>query len=597
MSGVADSSSMNGSLLPTIQTRFNVSKEADILLLLRLIHRSPLAVEDKNTLRDAIFAYKIDKVTTDFATVQKLFAEHSITLVQAADVEEGTSVAAPQKSSSQAPYGFTRQTPVFGSVATPTTATAAASPAQPEPIPVATATQPESTAVNSQTAAPAASAEPQTESTVANDTATASAPAVASDAVNKIPITVAKSETPTEQHAAPAPTRTVTEKSADTTPVPKPVEHTHTDESNPDASARIKEIKHEVNAAVGNPISLIDMDDAVGREYMAALLDAMKRVSVEATSEAAARAMSRLEKAFQAVQSLLANSDTKTQSTTTHTAAEPVVEHQSADAAAQSSAPAPTTAESSEPSATSETDATSEPIQADPQSEPEPQPEPEPTKDNEASVPPAPELSVVAEPAQSPTEPEPSEPEPSSMESDAKPLTAVAPVAEMEAAAKNADDDTTEPEAPAASAQSSTISSPASEKKLATLLKEKQAAAAAKRPKPTGDPLMSEDVSRGLAQLLSEWSIFKRSGMFGTGPNGIEHPLYEKLAQLTMSSVLTGRFEGVTPEVKRSINDYMNGWRYEEGILHESGETFERYLRRVVLHILEKRKKIVDEQK
>ncbi len=31
----------------------------------------------------------------------------------------------------------------------------------------------------------------------------------------------------------------------------------------------------------------------------------------------------------------------------------------------------------------------------------------------------------------------------------------------------------------------------------------------------------------------------------------------------------------------------MNGWRYEEGILHQHEETFEHYLRRVIQKILE----------
>ncbi len=58
-----------------------------------------------------------------------------------------------------------------------------------------------------------------------------------------------------------------------------------------------------------------------------------------------------------------------------------------------------------------------------------------------------------------------------------------------------------------------------------------------------------------------------------------------------MAALLAGRFEGSTPEIKRSIADYMNGWRYEEGIVHEQGETFETYLRRVIRHILDNQTK------
>ena len=34
----------------------------------------------------------------------------------------------------------------------------------------------------------------------------------------------------------------------------------------------------------------------------------------------------------------------------------------------------------------------------------------------------------------------------------------------------------------------------------------------------------------------------------------------------------------------------MNGWRYEQGLIYEQGETFEHYLRRVIRHILDLQK-------
>jgi hypothetical protein len=104
------------------------------------------------------------------------------------------------------------------------------------------------------------------------------------------------------------------------------------------------------------------------------------------------------------------------------------------------------------------------------------------------------------------------------------------------------------------------------------------------------DPLLTPAVTAGLGQLLSEWGLFKSSGIFGTGPSGKDHILYQKLAPLTMAAVIAGRFEGVTPQIKQSITDYMNGWRYEEEIIHEHQETFEHYLRRVIFHILNKTK-------
>jgi hypothetical protein len=102
-----------------------------------------------------------------------------------------------------------------------------------------------------------------------------------------------------------------------------------------------------------------------------------------------------------------------------------------------------------------------------------------------------------------------------------------------------------------------------------------------------GDPFYSKEVDDGLDQLLSEWSIFKKSGLFGTGPKGREHPLFKKMAELQIPLLLAGRFEGATQEIKQSVTDYMNGWRYEQGLIYQQGETFEHYLRRVIRHILD----------
>jgi hypothetical protein len=105
-----------------------------------------------------------------------------------------------------------------------------------------------------------------------------------------------------------------------------------------------------------------------------------------------------------------------------------------------------------------------------------------------------------------------------------------------------------------------------------------------------GDPLMTKQVDDGLQQLLLEWSLFKKSGLFGTGPKGREHPLFKKIAPLPITLLLAGRFDGATQEIKQSITDYMNGWRYEQGIVYEQGESFERYLRRVIKHIIDLQK-------
>lgn len=105
-----------------------------------------------------------------------------------------------------------------------------------------------------------------------------------------------------------------------------------------------------------------------------------------------------------------------------------------------------------------------------------------------------------------------------------------------------------------------------------------------------GDPLHAPEVDAGLEQLLQEWSLFKSSGLFGTGPNGREHPLYQKLASLMIQDVAQGRFADARPEITQSITDYMNGWRYEQGIVYEPGESFETYLRRVIRFIIDSKK-------
>ncbi|MCR4286218.1 MAG: hypothetical protein NUW00_04965 [Candidatus Kaiserbacteria bacterium] len=88
-----------------------------------------------------------------------------------------------------------------------------------------------------------------------------------------------------------------------------------------------------------------------------------------------------------------------------------------------------------------------------------------------------------------------------------------------------------------------------------------------------------------LNNLLQEWSIFSGSGLFGIGPDGLEHPLYIQLAPLTMGEVMAGRWEKVDPKVLRVIKQYVDAWRHEQSITYTLNETFEHYLRRVVQRI------------
>ena len=93
-------------------------------------------------------------------------------------------------------------------------------------------------------------------------------------------------------------------------------------------------------------------------------------------------------------------------------------------------------------------------------------------------------------------------------------------------------------------------------------------------------------VSTGLGQLLAEWKLFKAGGLLGNGASGQDHPLYQTLKDLPMTVVVTGRFEGVTPEVRQNISDHMKGWYYEQEIKYIPDETFTDYLRRVVCKII-----------
>lgn len=99
--------------------------------------------------------------------------------------------------------------------------------------------------------------------------------------------------------------------------------------------------------------------------------------------------------------------------------------------------------------------------------------------------------------------------------------------------------------------------------------------------------LMNPKVTQGLEQLLSEWSIFKHSGIFGMGPSGIDHPLFQSLKNQSMLAIMNSTFQGSTPEIQQSIKDYLNGWRYEQAIMPQHTETFEHFLRRVVWKILQ----------
>ena len=322
-----------------------------------------------------------------------------------------------------------------------------------------------------------------------------------------------------------------------------------------DALNRIREIKSLVNQKVGNPVNLVDINNTVGREYMSALLDAMKQLNAGSGSEAV---MARLEAAYQAVEEVLKAEDARpgqpavAAATVPQPAPKPV-----ATAAPQPSiAPAPQAASPAPEPIKSPAPATAVPIST-PAHSPEPV-TPTPAGDRwDKDI-------TTPTPTPVPTPPAPSR-------------ATVAPVSAPQPAPAT-------PPVPSSAVKPLTQSAPPL-KSLADV-----PTAASVNASATGDPLFTTEVSNGLNQLLGDWMLFKKSGLFGTGPKGAEHPMYLKMKDLQIPLLLAGRFEGATQEIKQSVTDYMNGWRYEQGIIYEQGETFDHYLRRVIRHILDLQK-------
>jgi hypothetical protein len=325
---------------------------------------------------------------------------------------------------------------------------------------------------------------------------------------------------------------------------------------------RIREIKAAVNERVGNPVNLVDINNEVGREYMGAILDAMKKLN---SGTSAASAMKRLEEAYAAVLHTL-------EDRAAHSAAAV-----SEPAAFVPSAPEPVFVP--EPVSPPVAQVAYEPAPAPvslPHYEPEVETEPLPAYQPLSGGPKTGRLQIQdATPAESPATPVWEAP---------KPAPFTTPVPEPSSAWEQAPATTHAVSTAQFAPLSDLPEKPLSIDDLPTSESLQSSATA-------GDPLFTLEVDEGLNQLLFEWSIFKKSGMFGTGPKGKEHPLFKKMGPLHIPLILAGRFEGATQEIKQSVTDYMNGWRYEQGLIYQQGETFEHYLRRVIRHILDLQKR------
>jgi hypothetical protein len=318
---------------------------------------------------------------------------------------------------------------------------------------------------------------------------------------------------------------------------------------------RIKEIKAQINEKVGNPVNLVDIDNDMGREYMSAMLDAMKKINSGVNADSA---MERLELAYISVVKALAEHNRGVSGVATETPTP--VATSVASTIPEPMVVAPQTVFNNPVSTPTWGSSDTKPVMQQVQPE--------------VTVPVPPRPSVVVEAHHIPVTGVPVPPTPPAPP--APPAPPVPPIPQATATLRQA------ATGAHSLAESQTKLRKPEDLPLASSLEDSSV---------TGDPLFTKDVDEGLQQLLSEWSLFKKSGLFGTGPKGINHPLFKSISTLQVPLLLAGRFEGATQEIKQSITDYMNGWRYEQGIIYQQGENFEHYLRRVIRHIIDLQKR------
>jgi len=550
---------------------FDFNSQKGIASLLAAVRGSELNVNDRNEIRDLIFLYTNGggDQSVRLALEKKLVTHQIKPVVPAKKVVE-------TKPAPVLPFGSSRPLPVFSAPTSSQQASAVAPPPPKKFVP-SSATISDPAKVTAPTTRPTPVPEKNVEVEANTSVFTPTSPARTAE-----PVTLANPDTVTR--TTPEPAKEV--------PVPVPI---MTDDVSQYLN-RIREIKSIVNNKVGNPVNLVDIDNKVGREYMTALLEAMKSLS-GGPSGKLKETMIRLETAFIAVEVAIESHDSKSQVKSESTAVEvkvpdPVVGAQT-PVATPMPPPAPlenrqfpVAADVSPSVAVPAPRPSPPPMPITPTPTPTPPPAPTPIP------PPRPEV-VVPEfkptPAPAPIPPPPPAPRPEAPAPEMK--SEPAPVSGSWSTTANSTPPTSNDVAP------QTESVLANNFKATSILDDKKLMTPADLPERKADastnanPLYAEEINQGLEQLLSDWGLFKKSGLFGTGPKGKEHPLYKKIADLQIPLLLSGRFEGSTQEIRQSITDYMNGWRYEQGIIYERGETFEQYLRRVIKQILDLQKK------
>ena len=265
---------------------------------------------------------------------------------------------------------------------------------------------------------------------------------------------------------------------------------------------RIREIKSDVNNKVGNPVNLVDIDNKVGREYMNALLEAMKRLNGGVAGELDA-AMDRLETAYLAVEKVVSKRSLKAEVPEPVPAAPKLTE-----------APPPLVEKSPVPTSKLPEDMVIPKMAPRVSSE-----SAMPLNDINTPKPFAPvSLASVAA-----ADPKPKATEPLVKTPDNKPA---APVSSSYTHNQANNESTVSLASATPNKIESKISSLAEERKLPTF--NDVPAVMQTNASEIENPLYTSEIDAGLDQLLSDWSLFKKSGLFGTGPKGREHPLFKK---------------------------------------------------------------------
>jgi len=590
--------------------KFDLSSQPGVMLLLASIRASEINATEKNELRDLVFLYtngggdasvKIDleqKLIT--YKIEPLRATEKVSVAPAPALSFGSSRPAPVFNPPVVAEKPT--TPPVTPSTIPTTTPQSTTPSviqAPLPAQVILDTPKEPVAEIPELPKPLVESKrvaqvdtisaplKSPEQRLAENIPTQAAPVVAPQ--NPVPPQVQSSVAPVTQ--TPPLAQVVSDIPKVSTPTPAPA-IAKPASGNINYLDRIREIKTSVNAKIGNPVNLVDIDNEVGREYMNALLDAMKKLNGGVAGEMDL-AMSRLEKSFESVE-------------------QAIIKH--------NTSPTPTPVQSREPSAPA--------VVA-----PNPAPAPiAPTAVNQAvgysdtnsvksNVQSSPQIPVVPVATQAPFQPPTQQPSPKPISTPVQspaPVSAPSPITPTPTPAQKpvVESVPVSPDIPVSSlkptstpvvpvskesadnplAPTSGFETPAEQ--VSSLAEEKKMLSLNDLPTSlpdslgaSGNPLYTSEIDEGLEQLLSDWVLFKKSGLFGTGPKGREHPLFKKMAGLHIPLILAGRFEGATQEIKQSITDYMNGWRYEQGLIYEQEETFEDYLRRVIKHILDLQRK------